>query len=214
VFNILQSVFLQAKKINFHSQILSIIMKKIISLLFAVLIIAGCDGKEESKNQAGTQTSVKQVPVTVVMAEFEKRAPELVGKEIIITGIVDHTCKHSGKRMFLVDDKSDASLKVEAGKNIDQFNASLTGSTVEVRGIIKELIIDNNKLDEWEENPDLNGENGLKMNDDNHDKVKDEAEEHEKSEKVKILKQKLEKSGKDHISFYSLECIEYKVIKK
>ena len=35
----------------------------------------------------------------------------------------------------------------------------------------------------------------------------------EKAEKIKMLKQKLEKSGKDHISFYSLECISYKIVK-
>ena len=217
VFNILHSDFLTSKENNISLTNFNTIMKRIFTLLFAVLLIASCGGKktegDKAANQAQNETAISQTPVKLNLAEFDKQASELVGKEVIVSGIVDHTCKHSGKRMFLVDDKTDASLKVEAGKNIDQFDASLTGSTVEVRGIVKELVIDNSKIDEWEENPDLNGESGLKMHEGEHEKSESNAEEEEKAEKIKMLKQKLEKSGKDHISFYSLECISYKIVK-
>ncbi len=188
-------------------------MKSIITLLFALILIAGCGGKEEPKQQADTQEAVKQAPVKIKLAEFKEKAGELIGKEIIITGIVDHTCKHSGKRMFLMDEKSEAALKVEAGKNISTFDASLTGNTVEVLGLIKEKVVDKDYLDKWEQDLNKDKESDKKIHDGKHEDNSDEDEKKESLDKINTLRQKLEKTGKDKLSFYSVECIKYKIIK-
>ncbi len=193
-------------------------MKKLFLLLFAASMLAACNN---SKNNAtvdnSTDEQMSEAPVAITLAEFSDKADGLVGKQIVFTGIVDHTCKHGGKRMFLVDENSDASLKVESGENISSFDASLEGSEVKVVGIVNEKVIDKAYLDEWEADVQKEIESSKNLHMGNHEKgkEKEEGEENEAEEslnQIKNLRKKLAESGKDHLSFYSVECVEYSVI--
>jgi len=56
---------------------------------------------------------------------------------VTVVGFVTHTCKHSGKRCFIIGESQKATMMVEAGE-IGGFNADLTGSKIAVTGVIKE----------------------------------------------------------------------------
>jgi fructose-specific component phosphotransferase system IIB-like protein len=193
-------------------------MKKLFLVLFAATMFAACNNSQNSAtidNPADEQMS--EAPVEITLAEFSDKAEGLVGKQIVFTGIVDHTCKHGGKRMFIVDENSDAHLKVESGENISSFDASLEGSEVKVVGIVNEKIIDKAYLDEWEADVQKEIESSKNLHMGNHEKGKEgEGEEENEAEEsmnqIKNLREMLAESGKDHLSFYSVECVEYEVI--
>ncbi len=193
-------------------------MKKLFLLLFAASMLAACNNSQNSTTteEAGGD-QVAEAPVAITLAEFEDKADGLVGKQIVFTGIVDHTCKHGGKRMFLVDENSDAHLKVESGENISSFDASLEGSEVKVIGIVNEKVIDKAYLDEWEADVQKEIESSKNLHMGNHEKGKEgdgeeENEAEESMNQIKNLREMLAESGKDHLSFYSVECIEYEVV--
>ncbi len=189
-------------------------MKKILLMLFAITLLFGCGQKDNSgKDEVADNEAIQEQVVEIKLSEFKEKAPELVGKKIMFTGLVDHTCKHGGKRMFLVDENSDAHLKVEAGEDIGSFDAELTGSTVKVIGVVSEKIIDAAYLDEWEAETkkEIDSEKNLHLG--KHENgQKEEDETKESLEKIKKLREQLEESGKDHLAFYSVTCVEYKVL--
>jgi len=189
-------------------------MRNLILLLFAASMFAACNNTQNNAaNEAVAEEQVSEAPVAITLAEFEDKAGDLVGKQIVFTGIVDHTCKHGGKRMFLVDENSDASLKVESGENISSFDASLEGSEVKVVGIVNEKVIDKAYLDEWEADVQKEIESSKNLHMGNHEKEKEDDNESEESlNQIKNLRKMLAESGKDHLSFYSVDCIDYKVL--
>jgi len=189
-------------------------MKNTLLLLMLTIILISCgktDNNPKQKADDGTQT--KQDIIEIQLAQFKDKAPKLVGKKIVFTGLVDHTCKHSGKRLFLVDKNSDAHLKVEAGKDIKRFDEKLTGNMVKVVGLVKEKKIDLKYLKDWEKDVMNKIEGNKELHLGTHEKAKgNEDEMDETLNKIKTMKKELKESGKGHLSFYSVECISYDVL--
>ena len=151
--------------------------------------------------------------VKVAVATFENQAAGIVEKTVIIEGTVLHTCKHGGKRMFLVDKNDSVRVEVTAGKDIPKFDEKLIGSRLRVLGVLKEEKIDEKYLNECE--------NEVKKPEENHDAgVHTGAKGHEdqgtqdKLDQINSLREDLKNSGKDHLSFYSIEASKFEEIKK
>jgi hypothetical protein len=134
------------------------------------------------------------------------------GKPLWIEGTVLHTCKHGGKRMFLVDGNDSIRVEVTTGNNIPKFDESLIGSRVRVLGILKEERVDNKYLNEWEaeiRKPSEEHSVGIHSGARGHE----DRDTQEKLAEVNSLREDLKKSGKDHLSFYSIEAISFTIQK-
>ena len=141
----------------------------------------------------------EEAPV-ISIDDFQDKAHEFVGKKIYITGMVDHVCKHGGKRLQLVGNKEDARLKIEAGDKINKFQKEIEGDDIKVYGTVKEKRIDEAYLSEWEEEVK------------DHHKPSDEEYKND-MKKIANLRKQIKDSGKGYLSFYSMDAIKYEVIK-
>ncbi len=126
------------------------IRKVLFLFAFAALIISCNNTQNPSAEAESMDQEINAELVTLAIVDFDNQAGNYVGKEVQISGLVNHTCKHGGKRMFLIDTETEQTVKIEAGENITSFDAELEGSEVIVTGIINELIIDEAYLLEWE----------------------------------------------------------------
>ena len=177
-------------------------MKKIIYLLFAVALITACNSQGD-----------KKLPTpTFDLTQLEEMAPNYVGQEVVLTGIIDHVCKHGGKRMFIVGSTPDARIRIDAGEETS-FDASLEGGTVYITGIMEELRIDSAYLDKWEKEvlAEQGGEAASKvhMGEEGHEDHESDAS-HD-LQRIADYRTAILDSGKDHLSFYSVKCIKYEV---
>ncbi len=80
------------------------------------------------------------------IGEFNANADKYVDKEVEIKGIVDHVCKHGGKKILLVSDDGDIHVFSK-----ERFNEDLVGSELIVKGKVIEKRIDEAYLLKWEE---------------------------------------------------------------
>jgi hypothetical protein len=161
----------------------------------------------------GTKGIDPSSAVKVSVLTFEQQAAGLVDKAVVIEGTVLHTCKHSGKRMFLVDGNDSIRVEITAGKDITKFDEKLVGSRVSVLGILKEERIDERYLNEWEnevKKPVENHEAGVHTGAQGHE---DQGTQ-EKLDQIASLRTDLKNSGKDHLSFYSIEAEKFEELKK
>lgn len=193
-------------------------MKKLIFIVAAAIGLASCQNSTNKTETANEETLNNDIAV-VQVAEFENKAGDLVGKTIQLSGTVDHVCKHGGQRMFIVDNESEARIKITPAEEVAAFNTELVGDELLITGIVEEQRIDESYLMEWEEEIRA----GSAMSDDkgegthlggNVEKGGEGADESEEMQKVNNLREQLQASGKDYLAFYSVVCTGYQVVKE
>lgn len=129
--------------------------------VFAVLSLAlvACSG---NKKQAEASTEVQSIEVfggeIYELDSLLAVADREVDKTVTVTGYVTHTCKHSGKRCFIVGESHEASMRVEAKGEIGGFNRELVGSKLAINGILKERRLSREYIAEMEKDVNLKKE--------------------------------------------------------
>jgi hypothetical protein len=87
-----------------------------------------------------TPVAVTAAGNTVVTPEnFQDYAAANVGKEVEISGMVVHVCKHGGKKMFIIGEDPEKRVKINATDKVSVFEPELEGSVVTVKGIIEPI---------------------------------------------------------------------------
>jgi hypothetical protein len=215
-------------------------IKNLVIVLFAFVFIIACgnnktektnDVKEVKtkveKNEKSVNTSKVELKkdtkkeVVLTVDDFIRNAKEYVGKEIDVTGTAVHVCKESGKKLFLGGKNPKNKVKITAGENMPKFDVKLEGDTLQVKGIVKELRVDEAYLDLQvkqinsapDSDKDKSEENEKKEHHDAEPKADDHHRKKEDSLKqIKTLREKIKASKEGYISFFSLEFISLKKI--
>lgn len=93
--------------------------------------------------------SAKSTKVLIVSVDSVQKNPEkYFDKTIALQGRVIHTCKVSGKKMFLSGSDDQNLIRVNAGDNISRFDERLQGEIVIAKGVltpVTDLVIDKEK---------------------------------------------------------------------
>ena len=183
--------------------------KKFMIAFFASILFVSC--ANNASKQEESPEAIKPTKLSVV--DFETMAPELIGKPVVMIATVKHICEHGGKKMFLVEEGSEASVKITTAETIAAFNTDLTGNKIQVEGIVEALIIDEEYLMAWE--------NELKIGNteeigDGHGVGKGEAADQGEHiaavESIANYRKQIAESGIDHLAFYSIVCDNYEVV--
>jgi len=170
-------------------------MKKTLFLLAIIAFVISCKTEtKKAENNATITTEEFIESPQLTLGEFDIKAKDFINKEVKVTGIVDHVCKHGGKKILLVTDDGRVHVNSE-----ERFNENLTGSEIIVNGIVAEERVDEGYC--------------LKMEEDNiksHSEGTSNKEQFEaKKEQVHQYREQMKLENKDHISFYSLKYISH-----
>jgi len=193
---------------------------RILSLSILLALAVSC-GQQSNKTTDLGELQVSEVTVESLLAD----ASPFVEQPVSVKGTVVHVCRHGGQRLFVVGEDGEDRFRITVGENISEFDVELEGSKIEVNGIVKELIIDETYLAEWEaglgeesEHDRGEGHEGGVGHGDDHGEAP-EGEEHDAEEqmasqlqRIQDVRDEIAASGKDHLSDYWLETIEFKVI--
>ncbi len=167
-------------------------IKKILFLSVSVLFTVACSNNDNTEKSKSDTTEIKLAEVPEInLNEFDSLAANYVGKEVKVTGIVDHVCKHGGKKLLLVD--GDHNLHIF---NDNRFNESLSGSKVTVKGIVEQEVVDSAYLAEKLKHEQ---KSYVDANEAEKEKLKD------MTKYITKMQDSLKKSGLDHFTNYSLK---------
>ena len=181
--------------------------RNLLFFLFSIIILSSCNQNAKKAETDHSKDTVKMAVLT-----FDQKADSFVNRTVVIEGTVLHLCKHGGKRMFLVDGTDSIRVEITTGPDIAKFEETLIGSRVRVKGILKEERIDTKYLNEWEAEvlkPEENHNVGVHTGAKGHE---DQGKQ-DKLDQINALRQDLKNSGKDHLSNYSVEAINYMELK-
>lgn len=188
-------------------------MKKlflIIPVFSIVLGIASCgNGNNKSSESASTETVVssesgKSANATnaLCVEDILKDAENNLGKEVTLKGYITHTCKHSGRRCFVMGNDQKTTIRVESKGNIGRFNRELIGSEVLIKGILRENRLTKEYIDQAEE------ELREKQSKSEGDGETCDAE----MSNIKNMREWMKANNKDYYSVFYLDGTDYEVI--
>lgn len=128
-------------------------MKITIFATVVALLMISCGSRQTKKNadDKGTTRVEQTIISTYTLDSLLANAAELIDKEVIVRGFITHTCKHSGRRCFIVGEDPNTSFRVEAKGEIGGFNRELTGSEVAITGIVRERRLTKEYIKQYEE---------------------------------------------------------------
>lgn len=174
-------------------------IKKVLGIIAIAALFAACNCEQNNADANKEETKTVEVAGTplVELAAFDAEAAKYVDKEIKVIGIVDHVCKHGGKKLFLVADGGDLHVESE-----ERFEEDLMGSKIEVTGIVREFRVDEAYVLKMEEDNIQQHKSG---------EIEDNVYEH-KMENVKFYRDSMATAKVDHISFYSLDYVSLKEV--
>lgn len=173
-------------------------MKNLLLVITICTLLFSCksDPKKTSEVAQESEIEVVETPL-LVLGEFDTKAGDFVSKEIKVQGIVDHVCKHGGKKILLVTDDGDAHVFSE-----ERFDEELMGSEITVTGVVLEERIDEAYL--------------LKLEADNiksHSEGKSNEEQfNNKKKHVQQYRDQMKADNVDHISNYSLQYVSHDIV--
>lgn len=117
-------------------------MRKVVFFFLVAFVFFACGNK-----QANDTVDSKNFQLD----NFLTQADQLVNDTVTVEGYVTHTCKHSGKRCFIVGEDENTTLRVEAGGEIKGFDRDLTGKKIAVKGVVMERRLTKEYIDQYEE---------------------------------------------------------------
>jgi len=115
-------------------------MNKIFLLAVLAVAVCSCTSKKQSEFQ------VFELDRLLAVAEQE------LENTVTVVGYVTHTCKHSGKRCFIIGESQKATMRVEAEGDIGGFSADLVGSKLAITGVVQERRLSEEYIAQWEKN--------------------------------------------------------------
>lgn len=150
------------------------------------------DNNTEAENLEAVENTTG-IPV-LSLADFDVSAADWVDKEVQVVGIVDHVCKHGGKKLFLVNDDGEVHVESE-----ERFDDEMVGDEIKVTGIVKEFKIDEAYCLQKEEDHIQNHKEGTDSDEVFNQKLK----------QIQHYRDSMKVAGVDHLSFYSLEYVSH-----
>lgn len=172
-------------------------MKRIILFFVVITFSISCakDVKTEKKTKVNNVEKKADKPI-LALANFNGEAAKWVDKEVQVKGIVDHVCKHGGKKLLLVSDEGDVHVVSET-----RFDDTLIGDEITLTGIVKEFKVDEAYCLQKEEDH-------LQTHKEGTDSDEIYAK---KMEQLKIYRDSMKVAGVDHLSFYSLDYVSHQI---
>lgn len=106
-------------------------------ILIAFMAISCSQSKQE--NSASAESGEAAQIVTASIQELLATPSEYEGKEVAVSGMVTHVCRHGGQKCFIVADDGETQIRIVPGGDIDEFKIELEGSTVAFKGVFRIL---------------------------------------------------------------------------
>ena len=105
-------------------------MKNLTLILTIILLSGACNAinKDSDSNQ--------ETKIIIGIEEFYAQPEEYIGKEVTITGLVTHVCKHGGQKLFITGTEGNKALRIDVSEEIPEFSIEMEGSEAEFTGIV------------------------------------------------------------------------------
>jgi hypothetical protein len=96
-----------------------------------------------SCNQTATKEGVNQEAekseeiISASIVELLATPADYQDKDVAVSGMVTHVCRHGGQKCFIVADDGETQIRIVPGGDIDEFKVEMEGSTIAFKGTFR-----------------------------------------------------------------------------
>lgn len=112
-------------------------MHKLAILLSVALLMGACN--QGSQNNADAKAEKSEEIISATIVELLANPEEYQDKEVAVSGMVTHVCRHGGQKAFILDEDGETQIRLVPTGDIDEFKIELEGSSLAVLGTLKVL---------------------------------------------------------------------------
>jgi len=112
-------------------------MQRLLIWVAGMVLLSACN-QTGQKEEGGTPGNMEEV-VSATVEEILAQPAEYEGKQIAISGMVTHVCRHGGQKCFVLGEDGETQIRIVPGGDIDEFKIDMEGSTVAFLGTFKIL---------------------------------------------------------------------------
>ena len=111
-------------------------MQRSILMVLIAFLAVSCNqtAKQEGDNQEASKT--EQI-VSATIVELLAAPADYQDKEVAVSGMVTHVCRHGGQKCFIVADDGETQIRIVPGGDIDEFKVEMEGSTIAFKGTFR-----------------------------------------------------------------------------
>ena len=108
------------------------------SILWVLLAFLAISCNQTVKNEDDKQEAVKtEEIVSASILELLAAPADYQDKEVAVSGMVTHVCRHGGQKCFIVAEDGETQIRIVPGGDIDEFLIEMEGSTVAFKGVFR-----------------------------------------------------------------------------
>lgn len=113
-------------------------MQRVAFLVIIALMAVACNQTSKENSAKSESAEVEQI-VSATIEELLATPADYDGKEVAVSGMVTHVCKHGGQKCFILAEDGETQMRIVPGGDIDEFKVELEGSTVAFKGVFRVL---------------------------------------------------------------------------
>ena len=122
-------------------------MQRAAFLVLVAFLAVSCN--QASKENSTESTEIEEI-VSASIQELLATPADYDGKEVAVSGMVTHVCRHGGQKCFIVAEDGETQIRIVPSGDIDEFKIELEGSTVAFKGVFR--VLNPVETEELEEN--------------------------------------------------------------
>jgi hypothetical protein len=123
-------------------------MNRVISIFVFAAVLIYTNVCKQTNNQ--TENS-KETMIYLSVDDVFAHGDSLANKTVHVKGIIEHVCKHSGKRFKIIGKNENQFIKIELGDKFSSVDTSIIGKKVKVTGKLIPIKMDEKMVKKWEE---------------------------------------------------------------
>lgn len=116
-------------------------MRQMILWVVLAILAGSCNQSKQDKAEASVDTKTEKM-VAATISELLETPAEFQDKEVVLSGMVTHVCRHGGQKCFIVADDGETQIRLVPGGDIDEFKVEMEGSMIAVKGIFRVLNVE------------------------------------------------------------------------
>jgi hypothetical protein len=113
-------------------------MQKVAFMVFIAFLAVSCNQANNENSTTAESTEVEKI-VSATIEELLATPADFDGKEVAVSGMVTHVCRHGGQKCFILAEDGETQMRIVPSGDIDEFKVELEGSTVAFKGVFRVL---------------------------------------------------------------------------
>lgn len=113
-------------------------MQRSILLVLIAFLAFSCQQAVKTEGETQEASKIEKI-VSASITELLETPEEFQDKEIAVSGMVTHVCRHGGQKCFIVADDGETQIRLVPSGDIDEFKVEMEGSSIAVKGVFRIL---------------------------------------------------------------------------